>query len=603
MIAVVALSILLMWILCALILTGIGALLLPRFDVEYSFFDAFWAGLCVTVASLEVYHFLRPIDVTIVGLLGAVGLYGIILSRDMLAEHLRCIARFGFWPRLCFIVTLLVIAARCVGPAVHYDTGFYGAMAVRWFVTYPLVPGLTNLLGQLGLNSNVFLCVAALDQGPWRGLGFHLLVGLLLSALVISIAESFFRVFLFRDQSRLNYFVLLFVVPAIVWVLNGEIVGTNTDLPTTVVSIAAMIVLFDGLQEKQKPGGSEKRIESRLLVAMMLFTLAVTFKISSLAFAGLGWGAALLEFFSLKCPFVRKRQIIIAATLLSSALAIPWLIRGVVLSGYPLFPSSAFAAPVDWRVPRAAADMLAQFNRSWARIPHAGFEETSGARWIGAWFAGVIKNRVDFIAPVIVSLFGFMFLFRPKVFMDVFWLKLLVPSLGGLVFWFSLAPAFRFGESAIWTTAACLGAVALQQVLPTMSRRGMQFALLGLLALGGWCSYPRTLWKASFRRLLDVHGFLTVPQARTMPYALRSGLTIRVPIETNQCWDATIPCSPYFADSLQLRRGENLRWGFRVEEPDLSLRSSFDKFTPLHRQYVRSNPVEERCMNCHLRTN
>lgn len=164
----------------------------------------------------------------------------------------------------------------------------------------------------------------------------------------------------------------------------------------------------------------------------------------------------------------------------------------------------------------------------------------------------------------------------------------------------SLAPAFRFGEPAIWTTAACLGAVALQQVLPTISRRAKQVALFGLLALGGWCSYPRTLWRVYFGRLIEVHEFLPVPQARTIPYSLSSGLRVRVPIETNQCWDAAIPCSPYFADSLQLRRGENLRWGFRVEDLDSSLSS--DKFTPLHRQYVKSNPVEERCMNCHLET-
>ena len=273
----------------------------------------------------------------------------------------------------------------------------------------------------------------------------------------------------------------------------------------------------------------------------------------------------------------------------------------MVLSGYPLFPSSAFAVPVDWRVPRTTADMLAHVNRSWARIPHAGFEETSGIRWIGRWVAGAIKNRVDLIAPVLISLAGFIFLLRRRVFKDLFWLKLLLPSLGGLVFWFSLAPAFRFGESAIWTTAACMGAVALQQVLPAISLRGRQVALFGLLALGGWCSYPRTLWKVYFRPLLDVHGFLPVPQARTMPYGLSSGLIVRVPIETNQCWDATIPCSPYFAESLQLRYGQNLRWGFRVEGLDSSLSS--DKFTPLHRQYVKSSPVEGRCMNCHLQTN
>jgi hypothetical protein len=601
MLAVIAFSILLTWIFSALVFAGIGALLLRRLHVECSVFDAFWAGLCVAVACLGVYHFFRPVDMIITGLLCAVGLCGIILNRNILAVGHWQDPRFRFGLFACCTFVLAVIAARCAGPAVHYDTGFYGAMAVRWFVTYPLVPGLTNLLGQLGLNSNVFLCVAALDQGPWRDLGFHLFVGLLLSAIVISIAESFFRVFLSREQSPLNYFVLLFAVPAIVWVLSGEIVGTNTDLPTTVVSIAAMIALFDGLQERMKPDGSARRMESRLLVAMMLFTLAVTFKISSLAFAGLGWGTALLQVFSLKCPLVRKRQLIVAATLFSGALAIPWITRGVVLSGYPLFPSSALAVPVDWRVPQASTDMLAQLDRSWARIPHAGFEETSGIRWVGRWFTGSIRNRVDFIAPVLVSLAGFMFLLRRGVYKDLFWLKLLLPSLGGLVFWFSLAPAFRFGEPAIWTTAACLGAVAFQQILPAISLRGKQVAIFGLLALGGWCSYPRTLWKVSFRPLLDVQRFLPVPQARTIPYGLSSGLIVRVPVETNQCWDSSIPCSPYFADSLQLRRGQNLRWGFRVEGSDST--SSSDKFTPLHRRYITSKPDEGLCFNCHLQTN
>jgi len=600
MFAVVALSILLTWIICAMVLVGIGALLLRRLGLVCSLFDAFWAGLSVTVASLEVYHFFRPVDLMITGLLCVVGLCGFILNRNMLAGSFLQDTRFGFWPKTFSIVPILVLAARCVGPAIHYDTGLYGAMAVRWFNTYPLVPGLSNLLGQLGLNSNVFLCVAALSQGPWHDLGFHLFVGLLLSAIVITIVESFFRAFLIRNHSPLDYFVLLFAVPGIVWVLNGEIAGTNTDLPTTIVSIAAVIALCDGLQERQKPAGSLTHMESRLVVALMLFTLALTFKISSLAFAGLGWAVALLQLLALGRPPARKRQLIVAATLFSGVLAILWLIRGVILSGYPLFPSSAFAVPADWRVPRAVADMLAQFNRSWARIPHASIEETSGIHWIGPWLAGAIRNRVDFIAPMLISLVGFMFLLRRRVFIDLFWLPLLLPSLGGLVFWFSLAPAFRFGEAAIWTTAACLGAVALEQVLPTLSLRGRQAALLGLLALGGWCSYPRTLGRIYFRPLLDVHGFLPVPQAKTMAYGLSSGLIVRVPIETNQCWDALIPCSPYFADSLQLRHTEDLRWGFRVGGPD-SITS--DKFIPLHRRYVTSPPVEERCRNCHLQPN
>ena len=96
MLAVVAFSIFLTWILCALVLAGIGTLLLRRLDVECSLFDAFWAGLCITVASLEVYHFFRPVDVIITGLLCAVGVYGIILNREMLLASSQASCPFRF---------------------------------------------------------------------------------------------------------------------------------------------------------------------------------------------------------------------------------------------------------------------------------------------------------------------------------------------------------------------------------------------------------------------------------------------------------------------------------------------------------------------------
>jgi hypothetical protein len=598
MLAVVLLSILLAWAVCASVLAGIGALLLRKFGDEWQLSDAFWAGLCVAVACLQIYQLFRPIDAPIAGLLCGVGLLGIILNRRLLVEALRRETKIGLWPALCAAAALLAVAARCAGPVVHYDTGLYGAMAVRWFVTYPLVPGLTNLLGQLGLNSSVFLCVAALDHGPWRSLAFHLFVGLLLGALVVAIVKSFFRIYFRQTKSALDDFILLLVIPGIVWTLNGEIVGTNTDLPTTIVSLAGAIALFHALQEKHKLDGSKKRIETSLLVAAMLFTLAVTFKISSVAFAGLGWGVVLFQLLSLERAPERKRKLIAASIGLSSVLMIPWLLRGVILSGYPFFPSSAFAVPLDWRVPRATADGLAQFDRSWARIPHASAEETSGIRWLKPWFGFAVKNRVDFLIPAFFALCGIIFSLRRKAFRDCFWFPLLIPSLGGLLFWFLLGPAFRFGEAAIWTTAACLGAAGLLQILPTMSEATRRVALVGVLALGGWCSYPRTIWVATVRPLLGVRGFSQMPEARTLPYRLASGLTVQVPIETNQCWNAPLPCSPDFDDSLRLRRDADLRWGFKIGGTGAS--SPSDKFTPLHLRYMKAKPTKTVCLNCHL---
>lgn len=589
--------IVLAWAICASVMAGIGSLALQKLRAEWNISDAFWIGLFTAVGVLQLYHFFRPIDNLVVVLLCVLGILGIILNRNEFVRLIRRISGEGLWSVFGCVAAVLVIAVRCAGPVFHYDTGFYGAMAVRWFVTYPLVPGLTNLLGQLGLNSSLFLCEAALEQGPLHGLAFHLLVGLFVCALVVRIVQSYVRV-LGGHQENVDYFILPLAVPTIVWILNADVVGTNTDLPASVISLVGLIALFDVLKQNPKHGEKTGLLESRFIVATSLFALVVTFKITALALAVLGWSLALRHVALLNISWERRKALILTSIALSCALAVPWLLRGVVLSGYPFYPSSAFALPVDWRVPREIADSMAHFNRSWAKLPHASFGETDGVQWMLPWFGTAIKNRVDFQIPALFSLIGLVLALRQETFKNLSRFWLLVPSLGGLVFWFLLAPAFRFGEAAIWATAACLGSVALQLLLPEMNQIQRWIVLLGIAAIGIWCSYPRTIYRVYFRPLLETHGLSHVPEVRTVPYHLPSGLTVNVPITTNQCWNADLPCSPNFLDELQLRRDASPRWGFRIERPIMSL--NMDKFTPLHREYVSAKPTEGVCSNCHL---
>ena len=598
MLLVVAILIVLVWAICATVMAGLGSLVLAKLCDEWNVSDSFWIGICTAVGVLQLYHFFRPIDNLIVVLLCILGVLGVLSNRNTFFRLIRRVSGAGLWQVLAYVTPVLVIAARCAGPVVYYDTGLYGAMAVRWFVTYPLVPGLTNLFSQLGLNSNVFLFEAALEQGPLRALAFHLLVGLFLCALVIRVVHSYVRVLGGHRENIVDCFVLPLAVPATVWVLNAEIVGANTDLPTSVISLVALIALFDLVQENPKDEEKTERFESRFIVATSLFVLIVTFKTTALALATLGWSLALLHVALLNVSRERKRTLILASIGLSCVLAIPWVLRGTVLSGYPFYPSSAFAFPVDWRVPREIADLIAHFGRSWARLPHASFGETDGIHWMVPWFGMAIRNRVDFQIPALFSLAGLVLALKHGTFKNLSRFWLLVPSLGGLVFWFLLAPAFRFGEAAIWATAACLGSVALQLLLPAMSQIQKWVVLLGIAAIGIWCSYPRTLYRVYFRPLLEVHGFSQIPEVPTVPYHLSSGLTVNVPTTTNQCWNADLPCSPDFLDELRLRRDANLRWGFRIERPVVSL--NMDKFTPLHRMYVSAKPTDGVCSNCHL---
>ena len=122
----------------------------------------------------------------------------------------------------------------------------------------------------------------------------------------------------------------------------------------------------------------------------------------------------------------------------------------------------------------------------------------------------------------------------------------LIPPIAGLAFWFANTPALRFGEGAIWSTAAILGATGLSLAIGKLNVVWTRAAVLIALVLGVLCLYPRTLWRMSFEGPLKVKQFAALPAERTTVLQTSSGLEVRVPVEGNQCWEAPLPCAPYF---------------------------------------------------------
>jgi hypothetical protein len=576
--ALIIFCILLTWLLCAAVCIGAGSLLLRALFSSFHGFsltDSFWMGIAVITATLQLYHFFRPIDLGTVYLLMGLGLGGWIRNR---ASLLRFSGSSKFRLRtdnlrlstlLLLSVAAAIIAFRCIALGEHYDTGLYGAQAIRWFVTYPLAPGLGNLLGQLGFNSSVFLWFAALDQGPWRGLAHHLFDGFLVAALFACIIPAALRILRRESPSPIDWFWTLLFVPGTIWATTSKIVGTNTDLPTGVVCLVAAAMLFRALggEFRELGAGIGDSSSMHLVMAMGLFSLAVTFKISSVVFGLVGWTLAVVKLWRLRRNAPSGKRQLLWGVILSGAIVLPWIGRGIVLTGYPFFPDTALAIPVDWRVPALEAQSQADFARSFARVPELTYEYAHGWNWLRPWFRELVREREGFWIPLFFALAGcaagIFRIARGNEHSLPRWLWLLGPALGGLVFWFLEAPAMRFGEPLMWTAGATLGTFA---ALHFLDRRGrIRLALGGLLLLTAWAAHPRLFWSSYFRPSVGVRTFLRLPEARLRVHKTASGLTVYVPVEANQCWDAPLPCSYYFHDGLRLRDPENLEGGFASE--------------------------------------
>jgi hypothetical protein len=574
MLLISSLEVFLTWAAIALALIGLGTIVLTLFSEDYSVIDAFWMGLAISVAVLEIWNLVLPITASVTMFLFGVGVLGLALNRSALGNTLRSTLQASRWLLFFGIAFALLLALRSCGPCEYYDTGLYGSSSVRWIQTYPSVPGLANLHGRLGFNSSVFLCVAALGQGPWKDLGFHLFTGFLLSALWATLLPACARVLRLAAASPADWFHSILAVPAFFWTTRSHIVGTQTDEPAAVAALVAAGILFADLSQ-YSPQDRPNPQPSRLVLAATLFSLAVTFKESTAVFAFFAWCLVFRRIWQTTAP-TRQRCLQLAAALASSAvLVLPWFARSIISSGYPLFPATIFAFPVPWKTPLSAARRYALGVQSWGRGPDSHFVDTRGLHWLGLWLHQALRNRPSFQVPLAIGLTGLAIALathfsggaKPRPAYP--WLSLLLPGLAGILFWFAASPDPRFAQFAIWTTAATLGAwsiVSLDFQRPPSHTRpahtGVALAALFLSLI--WCLISFG-WKEPLRALRGVQQPPPLPKPALVLKRTLSGLAVYVPAQGNQCWDAPLPCTPYFDESLRLRDASSLRWGFTSE--------------------------------------
>ena len=574
------LAILVAWAAIALVLVGIGAALLKLIFRSCTLGDSFWLGLAISVAVLELWNLFLPVSSAAAFTLVFAGLLGLLLSRVSLVSQLKLSLQAGRWPIVACIAMAALVALRATGTCNHYDTGLYGASAVRWINTYPTVPGLASLHGRLGFNSSVFLCVAALHQEFWKDFEYHLPGGLLLCAIWLIILPACFRLARGLSSATADWFHCILAIPMFFWTTRAKIAGTLTDEPATIVCLVATGIVVDELHRKSGAGATSREASlARLFVATTLYSLAVAFKESTVVFAALAWLIAFALGYS-QARSERNARFPIAAMLAVSVLiVVPWLARGIILSGYPFYPSAALALPVDWKVPVAAAHHDFSWVQSWGRIPDAPLSDTRGFAWLPVWLNRCLRNRAAFQVPLVIaglgSAFGAAFgiaatrgfRMREKVPSSVPLTWLLIHSMAAIIFWFFAAPDLRFVQFAIWTLAGVLGAWGITAAgLRFGAGRSNRAALAVLFALLIWCEISFG-WRESFQAVSAKTPLVPLPVVAVVPRETRSGLTVYVPAEGNQCWEAPLPCTPELDPSLRLRDGQSLRSGFLREAP------------------------------------
>ncbi len=578
------------WAIVGLALVGLGLAYRRLFTAApagpHQVLFAFWGGLAASLFLLQLWNLWLPVNAISLTLVISLGLVGLVTQRPSLEGWLATRPWQGVRVGVALTVVLLLWTANhAIGPVTLYDSGMYHLPVVNWAKSYPVVPGLGNLHGRLAFNSAGLLFAAMLDHGPLSERSFHVANSLLLIVFGLQGVLAWSHLTSPRIKpSRADVFDALLLIPVAGLLIGSEISSLDTDMPVALMLMAAASRLHRSLTAPGTVGDDVQR--SHFATIALVVAAAICAKLSAVVLSAALFLAALWTF---RDALRRRLPVGVLATLAPVLMGFVWMARGVILSGYPVYPSTLFGFPVVWRVPVAQARAEAAWIRMSAHeLNHnrivAGFD------WIGSWTYELLTDvQFIFMVPIpvfLTAVLGVALLIRRRARVGPDdgrpWL-LLLPAAAGVVFWFFAAPHPRFGMGPLWIMTAAVGAalIATLQVNEALHQGFMRrigvflgaclAITVGSLAVAGsgGPSNKRGGVRAIAGQIIppgEDFGFHPPARADLVSYTTRSGLAVVVPRQNNLCWQSSVMCTPHPAPNLRLRNPADIAAGFITDD-------------------------------------
>lgn len=438
----------------------------------------------------------------------------------------------------------------------HYDSDLYHAQSIRWIEEFGVVKGLGNLHERFAYNSALFALSALYSMKFLLGSSLHAVSGFFAFLLSLSAMEVWRawkrRRLLLSDYARLAAIYYLTTI----W---DEVVSPASDY-----SIMCMIfyILIRWLSELERQREEKESNIAPFALLCVAGVYALTLKLT----AGL---ILLLVVKPAICLLKEKRWREIGIYLgMGLLVAVPWLVRTVLISGWLLYPFPTLDLfGVDWKMPAEVVRQDAAGITSWARgLYDAAKAELPPWEWFPGWFAAELSGTEKLLiladlAGCGLTIFltaGFLVRClvkhrRREAEADMLWV--FVTLCASYLFWQFSAPMIRYGYAYVLLLAALAFGYVVQSWFGRDGLLRICLFLYGLYKLGMMGLYvAETCGQDRYIR-----------QAEYGSYELGSyeleGITFYYPLTGDRTGYEAFPASPR-RDGFTLR-GEGLKDGFR----------------------------------------
>ena len=398
-------------------------------------------GFMLTNVYAEIWSIFSPVNMWAVYILVFITLVIAYMCKQDMAETVN----INKATKPAVIASVAVIILMAYGSSrgyMHYDTTLYHASAIRWIEEYGVVPGLANLQSRYGYNSAEFAHNALYSFKWYTGRSLHCTTGFLamVSAHLLYDKELFTgrRTIQSVDFVRIGLLYYL-------GVLFAQMVSPASDYVANLLIFDILILMLGRVKDRTLPA-------DHYVLISLLAIYGITVKVSLAPMVLI----CLIPF----VYYIIKKDVrsILFCIVSGLVIAMPYFIRGYILSGWILYPSTLIKlGNPDWQVPIGEAQYDAKEISMWGRgiTDATKWSEVTLTNWIPSWFAALDTVEKVLITAVITSavvlvaieirlglsknrggLHGYNILLE----LPIAWIMLL-----GVVTWFVGAPLVRYG--------------------------------------------------------------------------------------------------------------------------------------------------------------
>lgn len=323
---------------------------------------------------------------------------------------------------------------------IHYDSDLYHAQSIRWMEEYGIVPGLGNLHERFAYNSSFFALSALYSLKFLLGYSMHAMSGFV--ALVLSIAcfpimKSWKRKsFSLADFARVGAIYYLTTI-------TNEVVSPASDYAAMCIIFYIVIKWLDALE-------NEKKEIAPYALLCVVGVYALTLKLTA--------GLILLVLIKPAYQLIKEKRIkeIFGYLTMGLLVAVPWMARTVVISGWLLYPFTALDLfNFDWEMDGQMINLDAMQIKVWGRaLYNVTLIDIPLTGWFPNWFSNTLSTMEKLLilgdfAAIIVAVFKTIQIFAKKIWKQLDVLLVLITMVACYIFWQTSAPLMRYGYAYV----------------------------------------------------------------------------------------------------------------------------------------------------------